>query len=361
MLYLLSMMIMCFLLITIFTWRKIYIKTSTMAAVMAIGIITQGVLTNYFGSEDISFYGKLLSILNISLWLSFLFSLVLALRNKQFRNIHYENPINRFGIGTWIAGTSICSILICNNFPGWILFVKYLTVLNILLWMTYITISIIALRDIYRLKLTKDVHGILLLTTVSTQSLVLLLNTVFNMEMVYYINVFLILMGIILYLVCLMFIINRYSSNFENFNIEADWKNTNCILHGAVSITGLACIFSHAVHDSVITVVWVVSATAFLVVEVIEINRLFKRIKRYGIQKGIFVYDVTQWSRIFTFGMFYAFTFKSYTGTGWLSQTQSLVIHIGVWVILLLIIIELILSMRGILSSYQWSRMRVKG
>ncbi|WP_222599338.1 TDT family transporter [Aquibacillus kalidii] len=332
-----------------------------MAVVMAMGIITQGVLTNFFSSGDISIYGKLLSIVNISLWISFLFSLLLSIQNKQFRHIHYENPINRFGIGTWIAGTSVCSILIYKNFPEWLLLVEWLTILNAFLWMTYIIISIIAIRDIYRLDLTKKVHGILLLTTVSTQSLVLLLNTVFKSERVFYINVSLLLVGIMFYLVCVSLILNRYLRNLTSFNIEVDWNNTNCILHGAVSITGLACIFSNAVHDSIIAFLWIISAATFLVVELIEIYRFFKRIKRYGVSEGIFIYDVSQWSRIFTFGMFYTFTYKSYTGTGLLSKIQSPVIHIGVWVILSLIMIEILLSVREILSNYQMNRMRMKG
>lgn len=65
---------------------------------------------------------------------------------------------------------------------------------------------------------------------------------------------------------------------------------------------------------------------------------------------GLFIYDVTQWSRIFTFGMFYALTFRSYTGVGSYSQVQKLVISVGVWVILLLIIFEFILSIRGIIN-----------
>jgi hypothetical protein len=331
-----------------------------MATVMAIGIITQGVMTNYFGSEAISSYGKLLSILNISLWIAFLFSLILSFRNNQFKSIHYENPINRFGIGTWVAGTSICSILIYNNFPEWTSLVKYITIINILLWITYMVLSIFSLRDIYRLKLTNKVHGILLLTTVSTQSLVLLLNTIYKGEMAFYINVSLVLMGIGFYFVCVVFILKRYLRNFTNLNIEEEWKNTNCILHGAVSITGLACIFTNVVHDSIIMLIWIISATVFLIVELVEIFRLIKRVKRFGFSKGIFIYDVTQWSRIFTFGMFYAFTFRSYLGMGLLSQIQSLVIHIGIWVILFLITFQFILSIKGVVANYRLKYMKLK-
>lgn len=281
------MFLICFPLITVFTRRKIYIKTSTMAAVMAVGIITQGVFTNYFSFVDTNIFGKLLSAFTISLWASFLFSLVLAFRDRQFINIHYDNPINRFGIGTWVASTSVCSILISNNFPERLQLVKYVTILNVILWMTYIIISIIALRDIHRLELTNKVHGILLLTTVSTQSIVLLLNTVFKEKVAFYINISLLLVGTLFYIICAILILNRYLKSYKSLNIEDEWQNTNCILHGAVSITGLACILSNAFDDLMITLLWVIAASVFLVVELVEIYRLFKRIKRFGIWDGL--------------------------------------------------------------------------
>lgn len=350
--YFMLLVVVSLLLIATFAWRKIHIKTSALAIVMAIGIVTQGVLTNYFSFGVIKEYDKLLSILNISLWISFLFSLLLSLRNKQFKLDHFDNPINRFGIGTWIASTSICSMLLAVNFPQWLLLAEYLVILNIFFWIVYIAVSILAFRDILREHLWKNVHGILLLTTVSTQSLVLAMNTVFKGDVAGYINLSFLLMGILMYLVSAGFILYRYLRNLNQINVEMDWKNTNCILHGAISITGLAGIYANMSSETWTLVMWSIAAFAFAIVESIEVYRLIRRVTRLGISQGILIYDVSQWSRVFTFGMFYAFTFESHIGTGLLAQMQALVIQGGIWVTLSLIIAEIVLNFKFIFENH---------
>ncbi|WP_340081406.1 hypothetical protein [Terribacillus sp. FSL K6-0262] len=360
MLYFLLMMIMCALLIAVFIWKKVYIKTSSLAAVMALGIITQGVLSNYFSTGEIKELDKLLSILTFSLWISFLFSLFLALIHNQFKTSHLANPINRFGIGTWVAGTSICSILLYNHFPMWQLAAKYIAILNIFLWMAFITLSLFSFRNMYRLKLWRNVHGILLLTTVSTQSLILELHTVFEGKIAGYVNISFLVIGIAFYLVCAAFILCRYIGNFRQLDITSDWNNTNCILHGALSITGLAGIYANVYSTAVLLALWGITASVFLMVESIEVYRLIRRMQRLGFAKGILVYDVSQWSRLFTFGMFYTFTFQSHTGAG-LSSLPSAVIHIGIWVILFLLLIEVLLSMKFMLGNLRLPPKQIKG
>lgn len=114
-----------------------------MAIVMAFGILTEGVIFNFFGrSFYYGIYGKILSIIVISLWLSFVFSLFMSYFNKIFKELHFKNPINRFGIGTWVAGTSICGIIIFQQFSEWAFFTRILLYVNIVLWIAYIGISV---------------------------------------------------------------------------------------------------------------------------------------------------------------------------------------------------------------------------
>ncbi|MDF2790344.1 MAG: hypothetical protein K0S80_3444 [Neobacillus sp.] len=56
----------------------------------------------------------------------------------------------------------------------------FIAIINIVLWIIYIGISVKTFLEISRTKSYQNVHGILLLTTVSTQSIVLLFNTVFK-------------------------------------------------------------------------------------------------------------------------------------------------------------------------------------
>jgi hypothetical protein len=106
------------------------------------------------------------------------------------------------------------------------------------------------------------------------------------------------IMGFCFYMVSAFYVIKRYITS--SWSIELDWNNTNCILHGAISISGIACMTTKVLNESSIHFIWTLALIVFFIVECIEISRFFKRIKKDGVKKGILIYDVTQWSRIFT-------------------------------------------------------------
>lgn len=323
--------------------NRVYIRTSTMAAVMSLGIFIQGVLLNYFGTQFFQgIYGKTLCIIVLTLWFSFILSIFLAYLDGKFKEIHYSNLINRFGMGTWVAGTSICWILFHKQFSQLGFISEIMVFINVVFWIIYIGISLKTLFELPRTKLFKNVHGILLLTTVSTQSIVLLINTVFK-ESPSIVNIVLLIIGFSFYLICAFFILHRYFKN--PWSIESDWNNTNCILHGALSISGIACLITGLINEDIVHFIWVLSLIVFIIVETIEVNRFIRRIQHYGFKVGIFIYDVTQWSRVFTFAMFYTFTSKIETDLPMLAFIKNTILTAGVWVILPLLMIELMLCL----------------
>lgn len=252
----------------------------------------------------------------------------------EFRRLHYANPINRFAIGTWVAGTSICGIMFFRQF-GAGAEAQALAILNAGLWVIYIWISLIGFKELGAAPFGRQAHGVLLLTTVSTQSLVLLFNTVFK-EVPGFLNAALIFTGFILYFISARFILKRYG--VCGWNLSKDWNNTNCIFHGALSISGLAMFKSGLIDDQAAMWFWLAVFLVFILVEAIEIIRLAGRIRNFGLKEGVFTYDVTQWSRIFTFAMFFTFTFFIE------SPLQAIILNTGIWIILLLLVIELYLS-----------------
>ncbi|WP_066399076.1 TDT family transporter [Neobacillus mesonae] len=341
----------------LFFYKKIYIQTSTMAAVMAFGIFTEGVLLNHFGVRFFhSSFGKILSICNLSIWIAFIESFFIAFINGRFKKLHYTNQINRFGIGTWVAGTSICGIILYKQFVEWRTISEVITFLNILLWVTYIGISLKTFIEIYRTKLYGKVHGIILLTTVSTQSIVLLMTTVFKNFPISATLSFLFI-GFGFYLLSVFIIFYRYGTT--SWSIEADWNNTNCIVHGALSISGIACMMSAVVPFEIIRTIWWLSAAMFLAVESIEVYRLVRRIQLLGVKKGLFIYDVTQWSRIFTFAMFYTFTSFFHPHFSIIQQVKHAVLSIGVWIIILLLSVEIILCADYMLKLIKKSSQKI--
>ncbi len=328
-----------------------------MAMVMALGIVTQGVLLNYFGIHFFQhIFGKILSIINLSLWFSFILSLIIASRDGKFKDIHYSNLINRFGIGTWVAGTSISGIIFYKQFFHWGFISVFIAIINIVLWIIYIGISVKTFLEISRTKSYQNVHGILLLTTVSTQSIVLLLNTVFK-EFPDIFNLSLLIIGFCFYLVCVFFILYRYIKS--SWSIELDWNNTNCILHGALSISGIACLVTGIIGMDTIRLIWRAAFIIFIMVESIEIYRLFKRMKYYGFKKAILIYDVTQWSRVFTFAMFYTLTSLIHTYLFIGSIVIDTILNLGVWIVIILLMFELMLYFSDLIKANKQSSRQI--
>ncbi|OCA81277.1 hypothetical protein [Pseudobacillus wudalianchiensis] len=315
--------------------HKIFIKTSTMAIVMALGIIIHGVLYHLANSHF--FFIKMLSALTITFWAAFSFSIILSIVYRRFSSLHIVHPLNRFGIGTWIAGTSICAILIFEQFSYWRPAVLFLSYVNVALWIYYLWLSFQSFHEIRR-NLELNVHGILLLTTVSTQSLVLLLNVIHsNVPLI--LDRVLISMGLTLYAASAFFIIRHMFT--PGWTIEDDWANTNCILHGALSITGFACIVSSAIGKPYILLLWIAVTLVFLLVESLEVWRLIKRLRHYGFKQGLWTYNVTQWSRLFTFVMFYIFTSLIKPEMDWFVTVRSIILTAGIPIIFFLLMIEL--------------------
>jgi hypothetical protein len=322
--------------------KKINIHTAAMAAVMAFGIVTQGVLLNFFGMPFfLGSFGKILSIADLALWLAFLVSIGMTIFKGEFKMLHYANPINRFGIGTWVAGTSICGIIFYRQF-GAGAEAQALAILNAGLWVFYIWISLLGFKELRTSSFGRQAHGVLLLTTVSTQSLVLLFNTVFH-EVPAVLNAALVFTGLLFYFISAWFILKRYA--VRGWNIAKDWNNTNCILHGALSISGLAIYKSGFADGSAVMWFWLAVFLVFLIVEAFELIRLGLRIRLYGLKEAIFTYDVTQWSRIFTFAMFFTFTFFIE------SPLQAFILNTGIWIILLLLAVEVYLCADSLRSK----------
>lgn len=338
----------CSFFITSIIKRRILIQTSTMAVCMALGILTQGVLLHFLGTSFIkTSVAHLLLAFILALWISYWFSILSSIILGKWKELHYFNPINRFGIGTWVAATSISGILIAKHFPQIEFIAQALAFLNAALWLFYIVISVNALIMIKKTGLTNNVHGILLLTTVSTQSIILMFHTVFE-KIPHLFTTGLLTVGFIFYLLSLLLILKRYTAS--TWSVERDWNNTNCILHGALSISGMASIVSGVANESSQLFLWISTALVFLIVEAIELYRLFRLVKNVGWRKGVGRYDVSQWSRVFTFAMFYTFTVSIPAANQAVSGIQGFVGQVGVWVILVLVFIEVIVVLQHFLQ-----------
>jgi hypothetical protein len=114
-------------------------------------------------------------------------------------------------------------------------------------------------------------------------------------------------LGAACYLAGVFLIVWRYAAD-RGWRFATDWDNSNCILHGALSTTGLTATTSGVLGLTAATLLWTYTGAVDVVVEAIELARAVARLRVSGWRDGLLVYDVSQWARNFTVGMFYAFT-----------------------------------------------------
>ncbi|MBN8209809.1 hypothetical protein JI666_13715 [Bacillus sp. NTK071] len=269
-------------------------------------------------------------------------SLFLQFSRNEFIEKALRHPVRFFAMGTWIAGIFVLCQVTLKYFPEWLHVIQVAAGLNTSLYVVFLFGCIIQMRALLKNQAAFSPHGIILLSTVATQSLVI------TWAKIYTIPVKFLLIGVIigaLFYLCSVWLINGRYLNGENWSLKDDWPNTNCILHGALSITGLALVSTQALSGTGLLLVWLAVLLVLLSVETVEIVRAVKRVLAYGWKKGLFTYDVSQWSRNFTFGMFYAFSVA-------MPEPHSLTIlhqfHTGFlliwsWVVLLFLCVEIFL------------------
>lgn len=323
--------------------RKEPSVTASGAIVMGYGIFLYGAFNHF---SLLAPYGKVLAAILLSTWLFIAASIIRSIYDQSFKKLHLGDPVNALGIGTWIAGTSVMGNVLTQFFPGWLLILRVLTVLNAVLWLYYMSVFVRSLRTILYTEAMNRVHGVILLSTVSTQSLVILFFNVFHGAVPNGLNMLMISFGIVLYIVGLYTMFRRFR-HLHRWRLAEDWLPSNCIIHGAMSITGLAAATTGAIHANIILAIWIWVLIWFIIVESMEICRLVIRIKKYGAVKGFGEYHVTQWSRIFTFGMFYAFTVAfPFTNAGILNTVRSVILEAGPWAVLILLVNEILLFLK---------------
>jgi len=313
---------------------------------MATGILLLGAM------QKVVSHHKDFAILSTILVLFLLFILYMAFGRDMIRGLmwerHLRDPISSFGVGTWVAATSVSILVIMNFAPFLKVIAITLFVLNCLMTVGYVVIIFRNYVELFKATgsiLRGKVHGILLLACVAIQSMLASGQSVFGKPFVNIYGTWLWWFGCFLYCLGLAFILNRYFRS-EGHNLTQNWVNTNCIIHGAMSISGLVGETSGVVSPVILGGVWVWVMIAFILVEGIEIVRLIQRMKQYGWKKGLWIYHTSQWARNFTFGMLLAFSMHLHL-QGIFTPLLDLVLSIGPYIVVALFAIEVFVAVTG--------------
>lgn len=293
--------------------------------------------------------GVFLAFILLITWVIIYTKLSIQFVHRDFLIPFLKHPVNSFAIGTWIAGVSVLCNVFLKYFPEILPVTQAMGILNTFLFLFFLINCLYNFKQLFFDHQHFPVHGVVLLSTVGTQSIIVLLNNVF-FELPKVISSTTIILGIVFYIIGLLLIIKRYIWQ-KGWTLTDDWANTNCIIHGALSITGLAIVSSNTFSTQLTVILWIIIFALIIFVETIEVLRAIKRINLYGWKKGIFSYHVTQWSRNFTFGMFYAFTSVMYANPNyllphWLNNFIVGFMPVWAWIVLLVLLGEIAIFIR---------------
>ena len=312
-------------------------SVSAGAAVMAWGIFVVAALTQL---PFPAWVGQLVTLELLVVWGYLAFSYL----RSGFRGElgpYLRRPANALAAGTWVAGSAVLGRALVETLPQWRALELGLWTVAVVVWIFYLRLLPGAFRAAggsgeYR------ANGALLLPCVATQSLVVSGDAALPGGMPELIAAVLIGLGCLFYASGFVLITGRYLL-IPDWSLPEDWDDTNCILHGAVSIAGLAAVQSGALPYDWAFVLWLWAVAAFVVVEGLELARAAARVRVYGWREGLLPYNVSQWSRNFTFGMLYAFTLQlgaSPATDDWASGAQGIILDFGQYVVLAALLVE---------------------
>ncbi|WP_047980191.1 TDT family transporter [Ornithinibacillus contaminans] len=312
------------------------INPASGAIIMAVGIFLYAAIEAFPFLNHV--LGEVFTVLLTIIGIIMYALLMCQFFHKSFLVPLLNNPVNSFLMGTWIAGVSVLCNVIHKYFPETIEIIQVIAFVNTLFWVLFIGVCVYNFKQLLKDPRSHLIHGVVLLSTVATQSIIIVWEELFPFVSSYFMIVS-ISLGALFYVLGILLILIRYLRNTQ-WSLTEDWTNTNCIIHGALSITGLAIVTSNLLSPLVVLFIWLFVFTLLLIVEAIEITRAIKRIKLLGWKKGVLTYHISQWSRNFTFGMFYAFTMAMHEHSNYLSHFLNVFLTLWAWVVLIALIAE---------------------
>lgn len=257
-------------------------------------------------------------------------------------------PAGTFAVGCWVAATAVLVELLVLAVPEWRPLALVLGAFAAAVWVWFLKIAAEDIDAIVRDASRAPVPGAILLATVSTQSLALAVLALFPNAPLKPLAEGLVALGSAMYAAGAVLVIWSHLHSWS-WSLADDWDSSNCILHGAMSITGLALVSWRIGPPALAVAVWLYVLAVFVAVEAIDLAGLRARVAVYGWQRGALTYRVSQWSRIFTIGMFYAFTLALSQWTplpaqwSWVAALQHPVLAFGPYLVLALLLIEIVL------------------
>lgn len=221
-------------------------------------------------------------------------------------SLSIEHPQNRLAMGASVTATAILALLLDKSEPllhGSILFLSMVAIFWLIAYLLVIG------QWIYQFIAHKTklyVSQIILLSTIAIQVCVLMEGELFHRIIPGWMYQGFILVGYGFYVfgfiaIARYFLFTRYK------HVLVCLSGASTLLYSAMAMTGLAMLMTGQYPDWMIALAWWWTVFLFVLIEGLELNRLFARIRLKGIKKALFVYHPSQWLRIFSLTTLYGF------------------------------------------------------
>lgn len=283
-----------------------------------------------------------LEILIIGLYLGLCLIQIILEDELYLQKISYE-----LALGTWIVGISLIVLLLNQVDRTLIGFVALLSVIAFSLFAYYLLIIYKWLRTFFGNSVQLQATGLVLIPALSVQAMTLLLSELFHEELPTLVYEIFISFGLVLYLIGLIFLI-RYFAFARKNRIVLSWVNENSLIHGVLSLTGIAMINALNFPDWSIYYLWYLTFTVFLTLAVISCLRLSARFKYKKYEDAIGIYHNSQWYRVFSFAAFYTFSISAYEYEYSSDALIAFIASYGQYIVAIVMLFQLFLLMRYI-------------
>ncbi|VVC76787.1 hypothetical protein AQUSIP_21140 [Aquicella siphonis] len=257
---------------------------------------------------------------------------------------------DRLSTGYWVAGTILMALMFDRVEQTLHGFIVFLSLLSAVWYGIYLIIFMRWLFLCLRKRFHLHTDGMIFLAAVSTQAMVLLMTELFRDDVSAWAYQLIIGCGFVFFFAGLVSLV-WHSLAAHARHLAAGWPNVNSLIHGALSITGLAMVSSLAYPEWSIVGLWWCALVFLLIVEGLEFSRLLIRLRRKGFWKGLCVYHVTQWPRLFAFGVFYGFGLSCYNKGYTTVFMISFIANYGQYILTALLIAQLAVVMRHVVKQ----------
>ncbi|MBA3661227.1 MAG: hypothetical protein H0W64_05845 [Gammaproteobacteria bacterium] len=246
---------------------------------------------------------KLIGMEIIIIWLYLAANLI---ENYLNEDLSLSDGSLGLATGTWILGTIFPLILFIEIAPTLYGFILLQTLIVIFLLIIFFPLTLRWLKRY--LKGLEVFDANIFLIVLNIQAVTILLFDLMRESIPLIVYQSIILFGLFCYVV-LFFVFVR-TQIMSSKNLIKQFQVEYVLLYAALALSGMAMINTHSYSEAVVTLIWAISAILFIIIETVDILRVFLLLRNRG--RAAWSYHVAQWARPFAIAVMYAFSLAYY-------------------------------------------------